>query len=420
MKYKKIKEENYDIYLVKSTKFKTIDITTVLINDYDYKDITKEKFISDYLVNSNEYAKNEVLMSKKYMELYEPRISITDGFRDKHIKTYSLTFLDEKYTEKGMNKKVIDFYYDIMFKPNIDDNGLEINSFNINKDAFKSIYNRNKEDSSSTAYFNALKNISEDNPLKYDYRGNLEDLEKIDRKEILNYYLDQLDRSKYIVFVTGDYNDEIISIIKENLKNVKNNDHSLKEYFDINKVKEERKVIDNSNFKQSILYMIYKINDMNERERTIILPVLNNILGGSSSKLFNNVREKKSLAYYAYSSIFPSYNILFMYAGISNNNYDEAVKTMKNELNEIIIGNITDDELNDAKESIYSGLLKKDDSINGIKDSIIRNVLFNYPLNEELIEKIKDVTKEDIILLASKLQLDVIYLLKGGKNNENN
>ena len=120
MSYKVIKCDNYDIYLIKTNKFKTINISTILISDYKKEEITINKFISEYLVNSNEYAKDEVSMSKKYMYLYEPSISVNDFFSNEHHKIYSTTFLNEKYTEKGMNKKTIDFYYSILFNPNLD------------------------------------------------------------------------------------------------------------------------------------------------------------------------------------------------------------------------------------------------------------------------------------------------------------
>ena len=420
MKYEKIKEKNYDIYLIKTDKFKTINVSTLLFNKYNKNNVTKEKFISDFLINTNNNAKTEVLMSKKYMELYEPRISVNDVFRDIHMKIFDITFLNEKYTEKDMNKKTINFYYDIIFNPNTCEDGLDEKSFKINKEAYKSIYMRNKEDSSSTAYFNALKNISEDNPVKIDIRGSIEDLEKIDRKECLNYYLNELKNSKFMVFVTGDYTNELIDIIKNNLDNKVNNVNIdyLKE-FNVEKVINEREIIDESNFKQSIVYIIYKIIGMSSYEREVVLPILNNVLGGSSSKLFNNVREKHSLAYYAYSDYLSSYNILYMYAGISNNNYKETVKLMKNQLNEIMNGNITNEELSGAKETIISSILKSEDRITGIANSLKSNIISGISLNEELKEKIKSVTKEDLINLSRKLELDLTYLLKGEKDENN-
>ena len=143
--------------------------------------------------------------------------------------------------------------------------------------------------------------------------------------------------------------------------------------------------------------------------------VLNNILGGSSAKLFNNVREKNSLAYYAYSSISMSNNILYMYAGISKENYDKCSSLMKEQLKEIVDGNITDQELNNSKNSLNSGILSQYDNIGYINNNLKSVVLFNMPSMEELEEGYKTVTKEEIINLSKKIELDVEYLLKGVK-----
>lgn len=416
MNYKTIKCNNYDIYLIKTNKFKTISVSTVLINEYNKEDITKEKFISEYLINSNNNAKDEVSMSKKYMELYEPSISIHDFFSDKHHKICSTVFLNEKYTEKGMNKKTIDSYYSIIFDPNLENDLFEESNFNIIKTKMMSWYKMDEEDSRSMAYFHSLSHVSDDLPIRVDTRGNMEDLLKIKREELKDYYFNKLDKSKYAVFAVGDYDDNIINYIKENLdKKVKNNNYELKSVFDVTKVKEVKKVVEEKDFNQSIIYLIYKVIGMSDRERFYVFPVLNNILGGSSAKLFNNVREKNSLAYYAYSGYSPSNNILYMYAGISKENYDKCNELMKKELDEIKNGNITDEELENAISSLDSGILVNLDNIGVINDNLKGQILLGLPSLEVYKEKYNTVTKDEVIELSHKLELDVEYLLKGVK-----
>ncbi len=415
MNYEVINEKNYDIYLYKTDKFKTISISTVFINDYNKDEITKEKFLSEYLINSNNIAKDEVSMSKKYMELYEPSLSINDYFLDKHHKVYTAVFLNEKYTEKGYDKKTIDFYYNIIFNPNVDKGIFNESNFNLIKSKFISWYKLDEEDSRSIAYFNSLANISDDIPLRIDYRGNLEDLMKIKREELNKYYFDKINNSKVSVFVIGNYNDNIIKCIKDNLKNVKRNDYKLNKFFDVTSVKNVKNIVEEKDFNQSIIYLIYKIIGMTDRERTLVLPVLNNILGGDSAKLFNNVREKNSLAYYSYSSFSSSNNILYMYAGISKENYEKASFLMKEQLEEIKNGNIKDEELENAINSLESSVLTCFDSIGSLSNNLKGRVLLDLPSLEYYQNEYKTVTKEEVINLSHKLELDVEYLLKGVK-----
>ena len=416
MRYKKIEKNNYEIYLLKTNKFKTIIISTVVINKYKKSDITKERLISNYLLNSNNNFKNEVLLSKEYMKLYDPRIGILDIFRDLHLKVFNLTFLNEKYTEKGMDKKTIDFYYDFIFNPNVENNEFDPSQLKIVKKSLESAYIRDEDNSSEIAYFNALSHITDDIPVKTDVRGNLNELNRINDNDLYIDYSNNLKTGKYIVFVTGDYNDQTIKNIQTILdKKCQKNTYELKSYFKVTKSKKYKEIIEDSKFNQSIVYLIYKIIRMNNKEREYVLPVLNNILGGNSSKLFNNVREKNSLAYYAYSDFNVSNNILFMYAGISFDNYEKCVNLMREQLEDIINGKITDEEIENAKESIYSSILKSEDTLAGVSNDLKAHILFDRHQNTVVKKNVEKVTKEEIVSLANKLNLDVIYTLKGDK-----
>lgn len=416
MRYKKIEKNNYEIYLLKTNKFKTITISTVVINKYKKSDITKERLISNYLLNSNNNFKNEVLLSKEYMKLYDPRIGILDIFRDLHLKVFNLTFLNEKYTEKGMDKKTIDFYYDFIFNPNVENNEFDPSQLKIVKKSLESAYIRDEDNSSEIAYFNALSHITDDIPVKTDVRGNLNELNRINDNTLYIDYSNNLKTGKYIVFVTGDYNDQTIKNIQTILdKKCQKNTYELKSYFKVTKSKKYKEIIEDSKFNQSIVYLIYKIIRMNNKEREYVLPVLNSILGGNSSKLFNNVREKNSMAYYAYSDFNVSNNILFMYAGISFDNYEKCVNLMREQLEDIINGKITDEEIENAKESIYSSILKSEDTLAGVSNDLKAHILFDRHQNTVVKKNVEKVTKEEIVSLANKLNLDVIYTLKGDK-----
>ena len=416
MRYKKIEKNNYEIYLLKTNKFKTITISTVVINKYKKSDITKERLISNYLLNSNNNFKNEVLLSKEYMKLYDPRIGILDIFRDLHLKVFNLTFLNEKYTEKGMDKKTIDFYYDFIFNPNVENNEFDPSQLKIVKKSLESAYIRDEDNSSEIAYFNALSHITDDIPVKTDVRGNLNELNRINDNDLYIDYSNNLKTGKYIVFVTGDYNDQTIKNIQTILdKKCQKNAYELKSYFKVTKSKKYKEIIEDSKFNQSIVYLIYKIIRMNNKEREYVLPVLNSILGGNSSKLFNNVREKNSMAYYAYSDFNVSNNILFMYAGISFDNYEKCVNLMREQLEDIINGKITDEEIENAKESIYSSILKSEDTLAGVSNDLKAHILFDRHQNTVVKKNVEKVTKEEIVSLANKLNLDVIYTLKGDK-----
>lgn len=420
MKYKKIKHANYDLYYYKTNKYKTINITTLLISDLDEKKITLDNFLSSYIVNTSKKYNDEILMNKKYIDLYNPSFSVYDIYRDYHYKFYDISFLDELYLEKGNNKKVIDFYYDSIFNINEKNNELDKVQTKLIKEQMKTNYALDEEDPSEKAYLNSIKLVSDDLPIKINPKGNKKDLYKISVKESYSYYKNMIKKSKVLVFVTGNIDDNLLKNIDNCLKNnIYKNEYEIKVTYEISKVEKVKEKIDKTKFNQSILYLIYKIPNITKKEREVVLPLFNNILGGSSSRLFNNVREKNSLAYYAYSNFFKNYGLLYMYAGINYKNYDKAKKIMIDTLEDLKKGNITKEEITNSKEAILSALLKNDDNIYSVVNDMITSVLFNKIDLETYKKELKSIAKEELIKLSNKLELDVIYLLKGGSNENN-
>lgn len=420
MKYKKIEHANYDLYYYKTNKYKTINITTLLISDLDEKKITLDNFLSSYIVNTSKKYNDEILMNKKYIDLYNPSFSVYDIYRDYHYKFYDISFLDELYLEKGNNKKVIDFYYDSIFNINEKNNELDKVQTKLIKEQMKTNYALDEEDPSEKAYLNSIKLVSDDLPIKINPKGNKKDLYKISVKESYSYYKNMIKKSKVLVFVTGNIDDNLLKNIDNCLKNnIYKNEYEIKVTYEISKVEKVKEKIDKTKFNQSILYLIYKIPNITKKEREVVLPLFNNILGGSSSRLFNNVREKNSLAYYAYSNFFKNYGLLYMYAGINYKNYDKAKKIMIDTLEDLKKGNITKEEITNSKEAILSALLKNDDNIYSVVNDMITSVLFNKIDLETYKKELKSIAKEELIKLSNKLELDVIYLLKGGSNENN-
>lgn len=420
MKYKKIEHANYDLYYYKTNKYKTINITTLLISDLDEKKITLDNFLSSYIVNTSKKYNDEILMNKKYIDLYNPSFSVYDIYRDYHYKFYDISFLDELYLEKGNNKKVIDFYYDSIFNINEKNNELDKVQTKLIKEQMKTNYALDEEDPSEKAYLNSIKLVSDDLPIKINPKGNKKDLYKISVKESYSYYKNMIKKSKVLVFVTGNVDDNLLKNIDNCLKNnIYKNEYEIKVTYEISKVEKVKEKIDKTKFNQSILYLIYKIPNITKKEREVVLPLFNNILGGSSSRLFNNVREKNSLAYYAYSNFFKNYGLLYMYAGINYKNYDKAKKIMIDTLEDLKKGNITKEEITNSKEAILSALLKNDDNIYSVVNDMITSVLFNKIDLETYKKELKSIAKEELIKLSNKLELDVIYLLKGGSNENN-
>lgn len=84
-------------------------------------------------------------MRKKFLELYDLDIGIFNFYLNYHIQTFRVTFLNDIYTEKGLNKESIKFYYDFIYKPNIIDGKLDDDNYILTKRTLQSFYKRQQE-----------------------------------------------------------------------------------------------------------------------------------------------------------------------------------------------------------------------------------------------------------------------------------
>ena len=147
------------------------------------------------------------------------------------------------------------------------------------------------------------------------------------------------------------------------------------------------------------------------------LMLLNAVFGaGTTSKLFMNVREKMSLCYYASSSVEKHKGIMVVSSGIETGNYERARAEIFRQLDACVQGDITDEELENARRAILSALRASLDSPGRMDEYSLGCALAgsDVPL-ETLMEQIRSVTRQQICDAARKLSVDTIYFLKGAE-----
>ena len=113
-------------------------------------------------------------------------------------------------------------------------------------------------------------------------------------------------------------------------------------------------------------------------ERYYSLVLLNNVMGGSmSSRLFQNIREEKGLAYsvYSMSSSFSNTGYFNIYAGVSHDKIKDAVIGIQDELRFLKTDGITQEELDTAKEQLKGSYIFSLENVNGRMFSIGKNML---------------------------------------------
>ena len=135
--------------------------------------------------------------------------------------------------------------------------------------------------------------------------------------------------------------------------------------------------------------------------------------GSATSKLFQNVREKASLAYSANSNYVRYKSNIYINAGIEIDNFDKALDIIRKQIEEMKNGNFTEEEIENEKKGIISQINTIDDE----QDTEIIYFLGQELTNsnesiEEYKENVRKVTKEQIQNIASKVKINTIYFLR--------
>jgi len=228
--------------------------------------------------------------------------------------------------------------------------------------------------------------------------GTPKSLKGIERETILKYLDEEYTRDNIVVSVSGNFNEgEICALFEDKLsalkrsKLLKGKIHS--EYTPNYKVK----VKDIEQTHICLGTRTFGIAD----DRHYALILLNNIMGGSmSSRLFQNIREEKGLAYSVYSmaNSFEQEGYYNIYAGVSHNKIKDVILAIKEELVSLKENGVSEDELSTAKEQLKSSYIFSQENVNGRMFSIGKSTILlgKVYTPEEIIEGIDKVTLEDI------------------------
>ena len=153
----------------------------------------------------------------------------------------------------------------------------------------------------------------------------------------------------------------------------------------------------------------------NRDEDFAAMQVMNTIFGaGMTSKLFMNVRERLSLCYAIGSGYYGSKGIVTVSAGIDFDKEQQTREEIARQLDAIRMGDITDEELNAAKEALLSSLRGTHDSPGSIEGYYATSALSGMKLTvDAYMEAVRNVTVADVARMAQLLKPHTSYFLKG-------
>lgn len=407
----------YNLHIVNTKKFKTITVDICFREKINKDEITLRNLLKEIMVNASYDYPSERELIKATEELYDLKL-LTSTYRigNYNFLSMKIRFLNEKYTEKGMNYASIKLLLDLIFKPKLDadfekcKNKIEKSILSLNDNKVKYAISK-------------LLESTKDMPYSYNFYGNIEDLNKITIEDIKKCYENLLTNDIIDIFVVGEVNpEEIKNIFKENFKG--KTFHKVDNKVIVKELTPHTKtniIREQDDINQIQLTILCSLNSITEYERKYVSLVYSEMLGGSANSiLFDTVREKKSYAYYVNSIIKPYDNNMIIYSGIHEDNEKEVIKLIKKCLKDITKGKFNDEIFQSSKNTMISSLKASLDNPIGIINNCLSNILVSSPTIEEKIKIIEKITKEEVINFSKKITIHTIYILEGSNEENNN
>ena len=417
MEYKVYDCDSYKIHTIKTDKFKNCSMEIMFRNKLVKNEITQNNMLVDLLMHSSKKYSKRRDVAIQLENLYSSSLrGFTTRLGNSVMLSFVLDFLNPKYCEEGYLNEVLSMPFEMLLNPNIENNEFDKRSFNIIKNRIKSDIESLKENATKYAFRRSLINMDEESPSSYYMVGYMEDLENISTSSLVDAYYNLLNNYICDIYVIGNLDmDEVVSIIKEKFINKTIKQSKINLYVENNIRKKNIDVTETGKYEQDSFVMIYNLNKFTKRERDFVIHLYNIILGsgGLTSKLYKYLREENSLCYNV-SSIYQKYDgLLMIYSGIDGKDKNKCVKLVNKAMDEMLKGDFTLDELENAKKTVISSIKMGEDTQGGIINNYLFKELDDLPLYDERVKEFKTITKEEIMKVAKKIKLNTIYLLKG-------
>ncbi|MEZ0535654.1 EF-P 5-aminopentanol modification-associated protein YfmF [Caldicellulosiruptoraceae bacterium PP1] len=407
---------NNKVMIINDQRFKINRIGIAFIDKLEKFNNTLNALFPMVLIRGNNKYKDLKEINKFCEMMYGASLSVDVSKKgDLQIINFSLSLINDNYSPEPLINKAIEFLYDIIYGPINFGGGFNSQNIEQEKNNLKLMIESRINDKVEYAIDRCIEIMFEGDNFALFEKGDINDLENINKEILYNHYVNIVMKKPFYIYAFGDYNrDNLNDIINRyfdlssNREVIQNNFDFTNALIDTKYIKEEMEV------NQGKLSIGIRTNIDTRSDEYYKLILLNGILGTSpKSKLFENVREKASLCYYAFSRLDKFKPMMIISSGIEVVNYDKALSLIIEQIEDIKKGNITKEEYESTINYFYTMYKSVYDSP---RDLV--NFYFNQSLIDriyepfEIFEFIRKHLIEDIVTISNKLVIDTVYFLK--------
>ncbi|PLC16808.1 peptidase M16 [Bacillus paralicheniformis] len=414
----KRKHRGLTSHIVKTEKFKTVSIIFKMLAPLTKEDVTERALFPHVLLRGTGTRPKTSELRMYLDEFYGTSVSCDLSKKgEMHVITFRLDIANEKFLkdQTPLLEKGLELLSEIIFSPALEDGAFLPLYVSQEKRTLKQRIQAVYNDKMRYSNLRLIQVMCKDEPYALHVNGELDDVDGIKPQSLYEAYQKAVTEDQLDIYVVGDVDEQQV-------------DSYISKYFEVNerelrpvpkleqiRAKEPQEVVEDADVKQGKLNMGFRTGTHFTDDDYPALQLFNGLFGGfSHSKLFINVREKASLAYYAASRIESFKGLMMVMSGIEVGNYQKAVDIIKEQFQEMKKGSFTEEAIDQTKAVIKNQILETLDTPYGLVEFIYQQAAAQTEFSlEDWLGRIDNVRKAEIIEVGKKIDLDTTYFLKG-------
>lgn len=410
--------QGYKLHVIETDKYKTNTFVWKMKAPLSKESVTKRALLPQVLQSSSAKYPTTTALRSYLDDLYGATLFIDLAKKGEyHIISFSLEIANEKFLSdpSPLLKRGFELLAEVLTNPNASGNAFDQETVDKEKRTLKQRIQSVYDDKMRYSNVRLLEEMCKGEPYALQVNGEAKDVDSITAEILFDYYKSAFLEDEMDLYVIGDVKEEEVKNLANELLTFENRTPQKLESTEIEKKEQVHEVKEQEDVKQGKLNIGYRTNIVYGDPDYFALQLFNGIFGGfSHSKLFINVREKASLAYYVSSRLESHKGLMMVMSGIDLKNYDQAVGIIAEQMAAMKKGDFTDQELAQTKAVIRNQILETIDTSRGLTEILYHNVVANKDIKlNHWIDGIETITKEEIVAVANKIELDTIYFLTG-------
>ncbi|MCS6593384.1 EF-P 5-aminopentanol modification-associated protein YfmF [Bacillus cereus] len=405
------------VHIIPTDKYKTNTFVFRFKAPLNEETVTERALLPYVLQSATEKLPSVIRLRQYLEELYGSSLAVDVSKKgEDHIISIYVDIANEVYLHDAppLFEKALSMLSDIVLHPATEGNGFLSSIVESEKRALLQRIEATYDDKMRYANERLIEEMCKVEPYRLSANGKKESVMSITNESLYQYYQKVLAEDEMDLYIIGDISENAVDLVSKyfsiSTRPVRERNVLLHR-----RNNEEKEVVEKQELKQSKLHIGYRTFVTYKDEDYFALQLFNGLFGGfSHSKLFVNVREKNSLAYYAASRFESHKGLLFVMSGIEAKNYEKAVEIIKEQMLTMQNGEFSEEEIHQTKSVIQNQILEAIDTPRGFVEMLYHGIISDRtrPV-EEWLTGIESVTKEEIVKVAKNIELDTIYFLQG-------